>query len=61
MRVVCAWCKKVIMEDDDKELSHGICSACAKEVLREFKLTKECNEGVGKNEQRDKRIARKSK
>jgi hypothetical protein len=49
------------MEDDDKELSHGICSACAKEVLREFKLTKECNEGVGKNEQRDKRIARKSK
>lgn len=28
MKVVCAWCGKVLRAGDDKRVSHGICSVC---------------------------------
>lgn len=32
MRVVCAWCKRVIREGSEP-VSHGICSSCAETLL----------------------------
>ena len=32
MRVICAWCGKVIKKGDGDVVSHGICAACAEQV-----------------------------
>lgn len=32
LRVVCAWCKRVLVEGDASQpVSHGICPTCAKD------------------------------
>ncbi len=39
MKVVCAWCRKVMKDGPDNPVSHGICEACLKKqkgVLRRF-------------------------
>ena len=35
MKVVCAWCQKLLVDDTsgDARISHGICEACLKEIL----------------------------
>ncbi len=30
MKVVCAWCNKVMKDGPDKPVSHGICELCLK-------------------------------
>jgi hypothetical protein len=32
MKVVCAWCKKVIEEHDTKIVSHGMCLDCVSDI-----------------------------
>ncbi len=34
MKVVCAWCKKVIKQGDAYPVSHGICEDCIRVLLR---------------------------
>lgn len=35
MRVICAWCNKVLIEGDEKlGISHGICQSC-KDIVEE--------------------------
>lgn len=34
VKVICAWCGKVLKKGGGK-VSHGICTACAKRVVRE--------------------------
>jgi len=49
MKVICAWCGKVLQDGDPKEpISHGICSKCAKDVLKDFEKVKEHNDNVKK-------------
>jgi len=36
MKVVCAWCKKVLRESPEEIVSHGICEACEKHVARDI-------------------------
>lgn len=36
MKVVCAWCKKVLVDGDDELISHGICEDCTKKVMLEL-------------------------
>jgi rRNA maturation endonuclease Nob1 len=31
-QLVCAWCKKIIKEGDKKNITHGICDSCAKDI-----------------------------
>lgn len=35
MKVICAWCQKVLADDasEDAEVSHGICTECRKRVM----------------------------
>jgi hypothetical protein len=62
MKIVCAWCQKIIRDDEnakiDDPVSHGICVACKAEVDKELDKIREFNEGV-KNGKRDKGTARK--
>jgi hypothetical protein len=38
MKVVCAWCKKVMQEGAaSKALSHGICTKCAEAVTKQIR------------------------
>ena len=34
LRVVCAWCGKVIKRGNSTEVSHGICAKCKDQVTR---------------------------
>lgn len=36
MKVICAWCKKVLSDNgvDDNVISHGCCDDCIESVLR---------------------------
>ena len=36
MKVVCAWCKKVLRESSEEIVSHGICAECEKHVVRDI-------------------------
>ena len=36
MKVVCAWCKKVIRESPEEIVSHGICEKCEKRMVRDI-------------------------
>lgn len=58
MKVVCAWCKKTIRDDEnvkpDDPVSHGICVECKRKIEKEFESIKQYNEGV-KNEKRNKK------
>jgi hypothetical protein len=49
LRTICAWCGKVIREGSIKDgISHGVCSVCAKELLKEIEVVKEYNVSVGR-------------
>ena len=43
MRVICAWCKKIIKDDDGSGLpdSHGICPGCQEQYYPEFRPPRE--------------------
>lgn len=36
MRVICAWCEKVISDDgsDEKTVSHGCCKSCLLKIIK---------------------------
>ena len=36
MKTVCAWCQKVMKEDEGEEESHGVCKTCGKKVEEEI-------------------------
>ncbi len=36
MKVVCAWCKKVIRDSPEEIVSHGICETCEKRMARDI-------------------------
>jgi hypothetical protein len=36
MKVICSYCKVVMREGDEKQLSHGACDPCASRVLEEI-------------------------
>lgn len=39
MKVICAWCGKVIQEgepDKDGKVSHGACKECAEKIMRDI-------------------------
>lgn len=40
MKVVCAWCKKVLSDDGKPGVSHGICDSCSKKEKEEYKKRK---------------------
>lgn len=43
LKVVCAWCQRVMLasqEIDCSLVSHGICEECSKKVLREMEISK---------------------
>jgi hypothetical protein len=47
VKVICAWCGKVIREGSIKDgISHGVCSVCAKELLKEIEVVNEYNASV---------------
>jgi hypothetical protein len=49
VKVICAWCGKVIREGSIKDgISHGVCSVCAKELLKEIEVVNEYNASVGR-------------
>lgn len=52
MRTVCAWCKKIIRDDENAKpadpVSHGICPACFKEMLKDCEKVKEHNDSIKK-------------
>jgi hypothetical protein len=57
-RYKCAWCaeKGIVTYLNDIEFegdkdSHGICKSCADEMLKEFAMVKEYNDGVSKGKQ----------
>lgn len=36
MKVICAWCSKILSDDGvDSKISHGCCDECTERVLRE--------------------------
>lgn len=43
MKVICAWCKKVIREGEliDGQVSHGICADCLRLIEKEFEAGKD--------------------
>lgn len=50
MKVICGWCKKIIRDDENAKpedpVSHGICPACFKEMLKDCEKIKEHNESL---------------
>ena len=36
MKRICAWCKKVLEEGDEKNITHGICNSCAKKITDDW-------------------------
>lgn len=46
LKVVCAWCNKVLKEGPPTEVSHGICEDCEKKVNAEI----DAREAFNKNE-----------
>jgi phage FluMu protein Com len=36
MKLVCAWCNKVLRDGDSRIVSHGICPVCKEEVIAEM-------------------------
>jgi len=46
MRVICAWCKKIIKEGSTENgISHGICVECKKGCDKEIEEIRKYNEG----------------
>ena len=46
MKLICAWCKKVMKEDQSNDgiISHGICNECLKKLIEsEFVKEEENN------------------
>lgn len=43
MKVVCAWCQKVLVDDPDSNafVSHGICEGCAAQLNAQQKVSLE--------------------
>jgi len=41
MKVVCAWCKKVLANGDDEPVTHGICEKCKANVFLELESDEE--------------------
>ncbi len=39
MRMICAWCKKVIQKGPEKPVSHGMCRRCARRMEREHEAS----------------------
>lgn len=35
MKIICAWCKKIMQDSPSDEVSHGICATCEKKFLEE--------------------------
>ena len=54
MKVICAWCEKVIRDGEvvDGQVSHGICDDCRHQVEKEFEAVKTHNARVSKKEKR---------
>jgi hypothetical protein len=65
MKIVCAWCQKIIRDDEnakvDDPVSHGICQACKTEIDKELDKIREWNQKEAKDEHRDKRTSGKGK
>ncbi len=34
MKIVCAWCRKVMKKGDNTKVSHGICKSCVAELTK---------------------------
>lgn len=47
MKLVCAWCQKVIREGPGKTVSHGICPECARRVTRRVSASPYCRGTYG--------------
>ena len=49
MKLVCAWCKKVIRDGPDEPVSHGVCPECARRVTRQNTQGYSCwtNQAIG--------------
>jgi uncharacterized CHY-type Zn-finger protein len=39
MKIICAWCKKLIQASNDNEISHGICKECEAKFLEQLEKT----------------------
>ena len=39
MKVICAWCKKVISRGPPEPISHGMCNQCARRMEREYEAS----------------------
>jgi len=39
MKMICAWCKKVIRKGPEEPVSHGMCSQCARRMEREYEAS----------------------
>ena len=37
MKIICAWCEKVLKDGLDNQVSHGICEECKAEQMAELK------------------------
>ena len=37
MKIICAWCKKVLKDGLDNQISHGICNDCKANQMAELK------------------------
>jgi hypothetical protein len=36
MKIVCAWCQRVMQAGSDSEVSHGICEECEAKFLEQL-------------------------
>ena len=39
MKIICAWCKKVIQRGPSEPVLHGMCNQCARRMEREYKAS----------------------